>query len=130
MNKKSAVAEAAESEQEQVILEPAQQASQQLLEIRDLLFGEQLRAVHQREDEMEVSLQKKLQEMNDSFSEAIRELRQEFNEQLSQHKQQTTLQFNALTEQLQKTREELVASDADLKSQMQQELEQLRQVVQ
>ena len=110
--------------------EPALQASQQLLEIRDLLFGEQLRAVHQREDEMELDLQAKLQEMNDQFSEALRELKQEFAEQLAQHQQQSAQQISALNDNLNKTRAELIASDADLQTQMQQGLEQLRQVVQ
>ena len=63
MSDKAKVVESAEIEEtveDQPPLEPAQQASQQLLEIRDLLFGEQLRSVQLRADEMETHLQTKL----------------------------------------------------------------------
>lgn len=144
MNKKVTVAESAEPATGQTVLEPAQQASQQLLEIRDLLFGEQLRTVHQRADEMEAKLQSKLQEMNVHFSNALKDLRQDFNEQLSSHKQQSSIlhrqheeqeenlgqRITTLSEKLQHTHQELMTSDAELQTQLQQELDQLSQVVQ
>ncbi len=144
MSKKANVAEPTESVPEQAAVEPAQQASQQLLEIRDLLFGEQLRAVHQHADEMEAKLQNKLQEMNSNFSNALRELRQEFNEQLSSFKAESAIlhrkhdereaelgqKISALGDKLQQTHQDLIDSDASLQAQLQQELEQLSQVVQ
>lgn len=144
MNKKATVADSVEMTEEETVLEPAQQASQQLLEIRDLLFGEQLRAVHQRADDMEARLQSKLQEMNDNFSNALRELRQDFDDQLSSHKQHAALlhqqhteqeanldhKINALADKLQQTHQELAATDASLQAQFQQELEQLSALVQ
>lgn len=130
MSKKATVADSAVSDQSQAAAEPTQQANQQLFEIRDLLFGEQLRAVHQRADEMEAKLQNKLQEMNSLFSTALSTLKQEFTEQLSNHKKQSFLLHQQHTEQLQKNHQELTDSDAHLQAQLQQELDQLTQVVQ
>lgn len=118
MDKNATIEESDNSEQAEATLDPIQQSSQQLFEIRDLLFGDQLRMVNQRVDQMEATFQAKLQEMSNQFSNALAETRQEFSERLDDQKQQ-----------LQNTKQELQDSDDILRSQLLQQLDQLAQLV-
>lgn len=116
MSENATVDESENSEQPVATLDPIQQSSQQLFEIRDLLFGDQLRLVNQRVDQMEAAFQAKLQEMNNQFSAALAETRQDFTDRLDDQKQQ-----------LQNVKQELQDSDDILRSQLLQQLDQLAQ---
>ena len=109
-------------------------STRQLHEIRDLLFGEQLRSVHQRTDELEYRLQKQLQEMTAAFSNALKELQDDTQMRLAElgrqsqsidekHTQKTTMlsaDIQAVADELEKKYQELVdklaATSNDLKN--------------
>lgn len=101
---------------------------QQLVEIRDLLFGEQQQAIQQRIDRLERNMQKKLQEMSDMFSTALNNLSKECSnkiEDLASHVEDLNRQhthsehmlasdISDLQHDLSDTRKELQQADSEI----------------
>ncbi|MGC1507478.1 hypothetical protein FT643_20280 [Ketobacter sp. MCCC 1A13808] len=87
MSKETAVQESTQTQTHEAPKPAAADASRQLHEIRDLLFGEQLRATHQRAEELEYRLQQQLQDMASAFSSALKQLQDDTQQRLAEMSQ-------------------------------------------
>jgi DNA anti-recombination protein RmuC len=134
MSKETAVEGNTEALTNEARTAQAADPNRQLHEIRDLLFGEQLRSVHQRTEELEYRLQKQLQDMTTAFGSALEQLQDDTRRQLTElsqrvdsldekHTQQTTnlaqdiaALSGQVTEKYQALADKLAATSNDLKN--------------